>query len=70
MLKGHKYDPIYSLSIYTRAFRAHFSSIFFLEKDCNGKKDRCVVFGSNNDRLFPKKYTVKFYFCPKSAPKY
>ena len=28
MLKGHEYDPIYSLSIYTRAFRAHFSSIF------------------------------------------
>ena len=28
MLKGHEYDPIYSLSIYTRAFRAHVSSIF------------------------------------------
>ena len=25
-----------------------------------GKKDRCAVFGCNNDRLFPKKYTVKY----------
>ena len=24
-----------------------------------GKKDRCVVFGCNNDRRFPKKYMVK-----------
>ena len=24
-----------------------------------GKKDRCAVFGCNNDRLFPEKYTVK-----------
>ena len=23
-----------------------------------GKKDRCAVFGCNNDRLFPEKYTV------------
>ena len=23
------------------------------------KKDRCAVFGCNNDRLFPEKYTVK-----------
>ena len=35
-----------------------------------GKKDRCVVFGCNNDRLFPEKYTVKFSFCPKSARKH
>ena len=35
-----------------------------------GKKDRCAVFGCNNDRLFPEKYTVKFSFCPKSARKY
>ena len=35
-----------------------------------GKKDRRVVFGCNNERLFPKKYTVKFSFCPKSARKY
>ena len=69
MLKGHEYDPIYSLSICTRAFRAHFSPIF-LEKDCNGKKDRCAVFGCNNDRLFPEKYAVKFSFCPKSVHKY
>ena len=24
-----------------------------------GKKDPCTVFGCNNDRLFPEKYTVK-----------
>ena len=32
-----------------------------------GKKDRCAVFGSNDDRLFPVKYTVKLSFCPKSV---
>ena len=61
----HEHDPIYSLSIYVR-----FSGQFFLdlrEKDSNGKKDRCAVFGCNNDRLFPAKYTMKFFFCPKSA---
>ena len=25
------------------------------------------MFGCNNDRLFPEKYTLKFSFCPKSA---
>ena len=35
-----------------------------------GKKDRCAVFGYNDDRLFPEKYTLKFSFCPKSAHKY
>ena len=51
--------------------RALFEPIFldvFLEKDCNGKKDRFAVFRCNNDRLFPEKHTVKFSFCPKSAP--
>ena len=33
------------------------------------KKGRCAVFGCNNDRLFQEKYTVKFYFCPKSSRK-
>ena len=41
--------------------------LVFLEKDCNGKKDRCTVFGSNDDRLFPVKYTVKLSLCPKSV---
>ena len=63
---GHDHDPIYSLSIYVR-----FSGqLDLLEKDCNVKKDRCAVFGCNNDRLFPEKYTLKFSFCPKSARKY
>ena len=26
---------------------------------CSGKKDCCALFGCNNDRLFPEKYTVK-----------
>ena len=26
-----------------------------------GKKDRCTVFGCNKERLFPEKYTVKFF---------
>ena len=34
-----------------------------------GKKDRCAVFGCNNDRLFPEKCTMKFSFCPKSGKK-
>ena len=32
-----------------------------------GKKDRCAVFGSNNDRLFPEKYTETLSFWPKSV---
>ena len=50
--------------------RALFGPIFlyvFQEKDCNGKTDRYAVFGCNNDRLFPEKYTMKFSFCPKNA---
>ena len=31
-----------------------------------GKKGRCVVFESNNDHLFPEKYTVKFFFPQKA----
>ena len=27
-----------------------------------GKNDSCAVFGCNNDRLFPEKYTVKLSF--------
>ena len=34
------------------------------------KKDRCAVFGCNNEYLFPEKYALKFSFCPKSARKY
>ena len=46
--------------VFTLAFRANFS-LTFPRKDCNGKKkDRCAVFGCNNDRLFPEKYTLKF----------
>ena len=31
-----------------------------------GKKDRCAVFGCNNDRLFPEKYTVSSLFASKA----
>ena len=43
-------------------FRLYFRALFlkvFLEQGCNGKKDSCAVFGCNNDRLFPEKYTVE-----------
>ena len=43
--------------------RALFGPIFlqvFLEKDCNGKRDRCAVFGCNHARLFPENYVVFF----------
>ena len=46
-------------------FLSQFFLKVFLEIDCNGKKDRCAVFGCNNDRLFPEKYTVKFSFLPE-----
>ena len=45
---GHENDPIYSLSIYAR-----FAGQFFFKSSL--KK------GCNNDRLFPEKYTLKFY---------
>ena len=57
-------------SVFTRAFRGNFFFKFSWKKIVMGKKDRCAVFGCNNDRLFPEKYTVKFSFCPKSARKY
>ena len=50
------------MSTFRLYFRALFGTFFrkvFLEKDCNGKKDPCAVFGCNNDRLFPEKCTVK-----------
>jgi len=34
------------------------------------KKDRCTVFGCNNDHLFPEKYKVKFSLCAESTRKY
>ena len=60
---GHEHDPIYSLSIYEL-----FSGQVFLEKDCNGKKDRCAVFGWNDDRLFPEKYAVEFSLTTERVP--
>ena len=64
-----KYDPIYSLSIYARFWGQLFFK-FSEEKIVMGKKDRCAVFRFNNDRLFPEKYAMKFYFCSKSGRKY
>ena len=69
MPRVHEHDPIHSLSIYAR-FSGQFFFQFSLKKYCNGKKDRCAVFGCNNDRLFPEKYTLKFPFCPKSVRKF
>ena len=63
MPKGHEHDPIVkkkknTRSVFTRAFRAIFLKIL-LERDYNGKKDRCAVFGCNNDHRFVEKYMVK-----------
>ena len=70
MLRGHEHYPKYSISIFV-PFSGQFFFKFSLEKDCNGKKDRCAVFGCNNDRPFAEKYTIKFsQFCPKSERKY
>ena len=66
---GHEHDPIFSLSIYAR-FSNQFFFKFSWKKIVMGKKDCCAVFGCNNDRLFPEKYTVKFSFCPKGAGEY
>ena len=41
-------------SVFFVLFRPIFLYVF-LEKECNGKKDRHAVFGCNNDRLFPEK---------------
>ena len=69
MSRGHEHDPIYSLSIYAR-FPGQFFFKFSYKKIVMAKKDRCAVFGCNNDGLFPEKYSVKFSVCPKSARKY
>ena len=62
MPRGHEHDPIvkkkYSLSIYAR-FSGQFFLKILLKWDCNGKKDRCAVFGCNNDHRFVEKYMVK-----------
>ena len=50
------------MSTFRLYFRALFGTFFrkvFLEYDCNVKRDSCAVFGCNNDRLFPEKYSVK-----------
>ena len=57
MPRGHENIPTYSLSINVRLPKD------FLEEDSKGKKDRCAVFGCNNDRLYPREiYSDKPYF--------
>ena len=51
-------------------FSGQFFFRFSLKIIVMGKKDRCAVFGCNNDHLYAEKYTLKFSFCPKSARKY
>ena len=60
----------YTRSVFTRSFQANFSLSFPRKKIAMGKKDRCAVFGCNNDRLFTDKQSLKFSFCPKSLRKY
>ena len=69
MPRGREHDPICSLSIYAR-FSGQFFFKFSFKEIVMGKKAPYAVFRCNNARLFPKKYTVKFSFCPKSARKY
>ena len=57
------------ISIHAR-FSGQFLFKFSQKKIVIGKKDRCAVFGCNNDGLFPEKYTLKLSFGPKSARKY
>ena len=64
MPRGHELAPVIMW-----AFRTNFS-LFSRKKIVMGKKDRCAVFRCNIGRLFPKKYSLKFSFCPKSARKY
>ena len=45
MPRGHEFDPF---GIYAR-FSENIPNVF-LEYVCNGKKDRCVLFGGNNCR--------------------
>ena len=71
MPRGHTVSTIrYTRVSMYAGFSGQFFKKVFLKKDFNGKKDRCALFGFNNDRLFPEKYTLKFFFCPKSARKY
>ena len=68
MPRGHEHDPIYSHQYaYVSALFGPIFAFKKKEKIVMRKKDRCAVFGCNNDRLFPEKYTLKFSFCPKSA---
>ena len=55
MPRGHEHISF----VFSSAFRGTFFLNVFLECNCNGKKDPCAVFGCNNGRLFPEKYTVK-----------
>ena len=54
------------MSTFRLYFRALFGTFFLkvlLEKDCDGKKDPCAVFGCNNDRLFCREiYSERPYF--------
>ena len=53
MPRGHEHNQVYSLIIYAR-FSGQFFFKFSWRKIIMRKKDRCAVFGFNNDRLFPE----------------
>ena len=59
----HDPDPIYSDQYLWALFGPIFLYVF-LEKDCSGKKDRCALFGFNNDRLFPQGIYSEVLFLP------
>ena len=70
MPRRHEHDPIYSLRIFAR-FSGQFFFTFSKKKIVMAKKDRCAVFGCNNDRLFSREVYNEVLFLPqKSALKY
>ena len=58
---GHKHILIYSLSINV-PLSGYFFLTFSLNKIVMGKKDRSAVVGCKDDRLFPEKHTVLYYY--------
>ena len=47
-------------------FKIHCRNVLLIWHRRFGKKDRCAVFGYNNDLLFPEEYTFKFSFSRKA----
>ena len=67
MPRGHEHNPIYSYQYLRALFGPNFLYVF-LEKDYNGKKkDRCAVFGRNNDCLSSREIYSEVLFFSRKA---